>query len=53
MNLKQKRVRAKKISEKTMKLRHQLWPKIDPDLLWNRNERDGFTTMPRLMVSSL
>jgi len=49
MNSKQKAVRAKKMSEKTMELRDQLWPKINPDLLWNRKERDGFTTMPRPM----
>ena len=49
MNSKQKKVRAKKISEKTIKLRNMLWPKLDLNLLWNRNERDGFTTMPRPM----
>jgi len=49
MNVKQKKARATKMFSKNMELREQLWPKLTPDLLWNRKQSDGFTTMPRPM----
>ena len=27
--------------------RSQLWPALNPDQLWNRKKREGFTTIPR------
>jgi len=38
-----------KIRENQLKLRHELWPKIKPDLIWNRLQRVGFITIPRAM----
>lgn len=38
-----------KISERQLKLRHQLWPSLDQKKLWLRKERAGFTTVPRTM----
>lgn len=49
MNLNQARVRASKIKSKNIALRKQLWPKLDFDLLWDRTQQKGFTTMPRPM----
>jgi hypothetical protein len=37
------------IREKQLKLRKRLWPEIDDSHLWLRNQRDGFTTIPRTM----
>jgi hypothetical protein len=41
--------RAKKMLEKRLKLREQLWPTVTSDDLWVRQDRDGFTTVPRAM----
>lgn len=49
MNVHQKRVRAKKIGLKTLKLRNQLWPKLDEKGLWMRDTHQGYTTIPRPM----
>ena len=39
--------RQSKIEQKSLKLRNQLWPKLDEDRLWIRTEKTGFTTIPR------
>lgn len=49
MNIKQSRVRASKIKSKNLALRKQLWPKLDSDLLWDRTQQKGFTTILRPM----
>ena len=49
MNLRQKRARASKMLTRNLDLREELWPGLDPTLLWNRKRNDGFTTMPRPM----
>lgn len=49
MNTRQKAVRGRKINRKYLKMRSELWPDIDEDMLWNRKENDGFTTIPRAM----
>ena len=43
------RARARKIIEKNLNLRNQLWPDLDENLLWIRTEKKGFTTIPRTM----
>jgi hypothetical protein len=48
MNKTSKR-RMSKITQKQLQLRKQLWPNLDEKRLWLRNERDGFTTIPRTM----
>lgn len=49
MNVKQKKARAKKIHSKTLELRGELWPDIDSSMLWERQQKVGFTTMLRPM----
>ncbi len=49
INKKQTIKRASKMSKRTLKLRHQLWPKIDESTLWNRTTAKGFTTIPRTL----
>ncbi len=49
MNVRQKRKRAQKISSNTLKLRQELWPKLDEKDLWLRNIQQGYTTIPRPM----
>jgi hypothetical protein len=41
--------RLSKAQKATLAMRTQLWPKITDDDLWLRNDRDGFTTIPRTM----
>ncbi|MGF7156648.1 hypothetical protein [Novosphingobium gossypii] len=41
--------KAKHILERQIALRETLWPGVENRHLWNRKERDGFATMPRLM----
>lgn len=41
--------RARKIGDKQLVLRGQLWPRLTDDDLWMRKQRDGFTTVPRGM----
>lgn len=53
MNLKQKRVRASKMLSRNLELRKEFWPSISADLLWNRKQKSGFTTMPRPMPQIL
>lgn len=53
MTEKQKRQRAKKMISRNLKLREQLWPDLIPEELWDRINRDGFTTMPRTMLQIL
>lgn len=49
MNTRQKRVRASKMLSRNLELRQQLWPNLNPLSLWNRTQKDGYTTMPRPM----
>jgi len=46
---KQTKKRASKMSRRTLELREQLWPKLDKDILWDRNTAKGFSTLPRTM----
>ncbi len=39
----------KKIEEKQLLLRDQLWPDLKEDDLWNRKKKKGFTTIPRTL----
>ena len=39
----------KRIAEKYLQQRKQLWPDITDQDLWLRKQRDGFTTIPRTM----
>jgi hypothetical protein len=41
---------SKKIGEKTLRLRDQLWPDIPEEDLWHRKRNKGFTTIPRSMT---
>lgn len=49
MNNHQAQVRKSKMEKKALELRKQFWPDINDQLLWNRKERKGFTTIPRGM----
>ncbi|MCK4739198.1 MAG: hypothetical protein KAT46_04540 [Deltaproteobacteria bacterium] len=49
MNKKQKATRGKRITERNLELRDKLWPDIDSEALWHRNQNTGFVTLPRLM----
>jgi len=40
---------SQKIAQKNLKLRDQLWPKITDEMLWNRKNKKGFTTIPRTL----
>jgi hypothetical protein len=39
--------RNPKIREHQLSLRSELWPKIQPDMIWDRHQRVGFITIPR------
>ena len=41
--------RVSKITKKQLQLRKQLWPDLNEEHLWLRNEKDGFTTIPRTL----
>ncbi|MEW7849537.1 hypothetical protein AB2N08_12620 [Massilia aurea] len=41
--------RLSKAQKATLAMRKQLWPDITDEHLWLRNDRDGFTTIPRTM----
>ncbi|WP_084540735.1 hypothetical protein [Desulfofustis glycolicus] len=45
-----KRRASKKIGEKTLALRNELWPDIEDDNLWHRKRSTGYTTIPRTMT---
>ena len=49
MNVKAKRVKVSKMRGKNLELRKMLWPDLDPETLWVRTKKDGFTTIPRPM----
>jgi hypothetical protein len=49
MNIKQTKARASKMLSKNIDLRKECWPDIDSKPLWNRKEKNGYTTMPRPM----
>ena len=53
MNSKQKMARASKILSRNLDLRKEFWPDINSESLWNRKQKDGFTTMPRPMPQIL
>lgn len=40
-------IRAKKIGDKMIQLRSQIWPEISENMLWSRKRQDGFITIPR------
>ena len=39
----------KRISERTLALRAELWPDVSPDQVWTKEGRAGWTTIPRLL----
>lgn len=41
--------RLSKIAKKNLELRKSLWPDVSDEDLWDRNTKDGFTTIPRTM----
>jgi hypothetical protein len=43
------KVKRKPVSERRKDLRKALWPEVDDNQLWLRNQRVGFTTIPRTM----
>src|ERR1700690_3797464 len=49
MNVRQKLKRASKIGANTLKMREELWPKLDDNDLWLRKIQTGYTTIPRPM----
>jgi hypothetical protein len=55
MNKRQKPIRASRMKERRIALRKELWPDFDFDLLWDRTQNDGYTTMPRplLLISKI
>ena len=53
MNLKQRKARASKILSRNLDLRKEFWPDISSESLWNRKQKDGFTTVPRPMPQIL
>jgi len=46
---KQKKARSKRMNEKTLSLRNEIWPELDESALWNRKSAKGFTTIPRAL----
>lgn len=48
-NKKQLASRLTKAQRKDKQLRSKLFPELDLELLWNRKEHDGFSTIPRSM----
>ncbi|MBX9810950.1 MAG: hypothetical protein K2Y16_04970 [Burkholderiales bacterium] len=49
MNVKQKVARAKRIRERTLEIRQQLWPNVNDAQIWNRLRDVGFITIPRTL----
>lgn len=49
MSEKTKSKRKSKMQRKYIQIRSEHWPKLDTEDLWDRNQCDGFTTMPRTM----
>ena len=49
MNVKQRTLKAKKMNQKRLELRNQLWPEIEQIPLWDRNKEVGFVTLPRTL----
>ncbi len=49
MSQRAKKSRIRKIEERYLLMRDQLWPDLDEDRLWNRKKKAGFTTIPRTM----
>jgi hypothetical protein len=48
-NKKQRIKKTSRLQKKKLALREQLWGKLSPDLLWERNTHDGYTTIPRTL----
>lgn len=42
-----KKIASRNIAQRNLNLRMQLWPDITDEVLWNRKQRKGFTTIPR------
>ncbi len=38
-----------KVAARKLQMREKLWPAVDPKFLWNRSDRVGFVTIPRVM----
>jgi len=47
---KQRAVRSNRIQERAEKRRKELWPKVTPEMIWNRKRSDGFSTVPRTLT---
>jgi hypothetical protein len=43
------RGKTRTILQRQLDARSKLWPDVSDDMLWNRKEREGFVTVPRLM----
>src|SRR4051812_13776434 len=41
--------RTRTILQRQLEARAKLWPDVTNQMLWDRQERDGFVAMPRLM----
>ncbi|VVD87450.1 hypothetical protein [Pandoraea anhela] len=48
-NVKQAKVRLKKVQKGTLALRKHHWPNVTEDELWIRHGKAGFTTIPRTL----
>lgn len=49
MNVKQKKAARSKTKKQFELIRSEYWPEINDDDLWNRQESDGYATLPRAM----
>lgn len=47
MAIRKKRAQAKKINEKMLALRDELWPQLDQNYLWTWQNKLGYTQIPR------
>lgn len=47
LNKRERKTRSQKLSEKRLKVRNELWPDIDQNLIYDRTKESGFTTIPR------
>ncbi len=50
VTVKQKKTRTRRIAERAIRRRKELWPDIPTDRNWNRKNSDGFTTIPRTLA---
>ena len=49
MSIRRTKKQSHKIQERYLQIRDELWPELDKDMLWDRTEKVGFTTIPRTM----